>query len=80
MKFRAWLHILFLFRNKLAEMTVLWCDVLCVILSRPVSSDLPCDGVALGALHAAPLPAPAHRLELLPALCGEGQLQPGPGE
>lgn len=52
---------------------MLYCCVL-------VSSDLPGDGVALGALHAAPLPASAHRLELLPALFGKDELQSGPGE
>lgn len=57
-----------------------WCDGLCSILSLLVSSDLPGDGMALGALHAAPLPASPHRLELLPAHHREGHLQPGPGE
>lgn len=54
--------------------------MLCVKLSCPVSSDLPGDSVALGSLHAATLPASAHRLELLSAVDRKGQLQPGPGE
>lgn len=43
-------------------------------------SDLPGDGVALGALHAAPFPASAPRMALFPALCREDQHQPRPGE
>lgn len=49
----------------------------CHVLS---SLDLPRDSVELGSLHAAPVPAPAHWMAVLPALGGEGQLQPGPRE
>lgn len=59
---------------------VLQCDRVWSKLSSAVSSDLPGVGVALGALHAAPLSASAHRLELHPALLRKVQLQPGPGE
>ena len=46
----------------------------------PVLPDLHGDGVDLGALHDAHLPAAAYRLELLPGHPGEGQQQSGPGE
>lgn len=78
------LHTVFCFAIRLAEMKNAWrllkCDGLCVTLSCPVFSDLPCDGVALGALHAAPFPAPAHWMALLPSQRREDQLQPGPSE
>lgn len=38
------------------------------------------DSVALGAVHAASLPPPAHWLELLPHHTRHGQLQSGLGE
>lgn len=87
MKFRTWLNPLYVFCFVIkvccdlkAWATVLRCDALCVMLSCSVSSDLPCDSVALGALHASPLPASPHRLELLPAHNRKGQQQPGLGE
>lgn len=49
-------------------------------LSLPVLPDLHSDGVGLGALHAASLPAAAHWLELLPDHHREDQQQSGPGE
>lgn len=86
-KFRTWLKPLYiLFCEKVCwDLKAGWgysgvCCVLCFILSCSLSSDLPLDSVALGTLHASPLPASPHRLELLPALNRKGQLQPRPGK
>lgn len=42
--------------------------------------DICVDSLALGAVHVAPLPPPAHWLELLPHYTRHGQLQSGLGE